>query len=292
MRSMRFALLSVLAVSCATTPPVKEQTKPAEPALKPLPKLTSPGVRLPAGARPLGYQLELTVLPGQERFSGRITAKIEIATAMEVLWLNATELKLEPTTLLTEHGQRTAEPVIVDGHFVALVPRCEVKQTTCLIPAGTQDVTIAFDGALSKKDTDGLFQSKEGDEWYAYTSFEPIDARRAFPHFDEPQFKVPWEISLIVKAEHVALANTPQVSEEKLDNGLKRVRFAKSLPLPSYLVAVAAGAFEFVDGGLHGEKKTPVRIVVPKGKKAEAAWAAESTGIILERLEAWFGRPY
>lgn len=293
MRSMRSTLLAVFAVSCATTPPAKEESKQVTaPALRPLPTLTSPGVRLPSGARPLGYQLELTVLPGQERFSGRITAKVELSAPREVLWLNATDLALEPTTLLTEHGQRTAEPVVVDDHFVALVPRCEVKQTTCLLSPGTQDVTLTFSGVLSKKDTDGLFQSKEGDEWYAYTSFEPIDARRAFPHFDEPQFKVPWEISLIVKAEHVALANTPQVSEEKLDNGLKRVRFAKSLPLPSYLVAVAAGAFEFVDGGLHGEKKTPVRIVVPKGKRAEAAWAAESTGIILERLEAWFGRPY
>lgn len=282
---MRLLILALL-VSCATAVPPAGST--VAPAPKPKPALVSPGLRLPPGARPLEYALELTVLPGQDRFSGTITATITIDQPLEVLWLNATDLKLEPTQLKTTLGPQPADPVIVDGNVFALVPRC----AGCLIATGTQDVTLAFSGELSRKETDGLFQSKEGGEWYAFTSFEPIDARRAFPHFDEPQFKVPWTISLVVKNEHVALANSPQTAEEPLPNGQKRVRFSKSPPLPSYLVAVAAGPFEFVDGGLHGQKKTPVRIVTPKGKAAEAKYAAETTGIILERLEAWFGSPY
>jgi cytosol alanyl aminopeptidase len=283
----------IVVVGCtAPAPAIKTDTAPVAPALRALPKLVSPGVRLPDGAKPLGYQLDLEIIPGKETFSGRITAKVEISKPLEVLWINATDLKLAPTTLLTEHGQRTAEAIVVDQHFAALVPRCEGTQTTCLLSPGTQDVVLSFSGELSKKDTDGLFQVKEGDAWYAYTSFEPIDARRAFPNFDEPQFKVPWELSITVSADHVALANTPQVSEEKLGDTRKRVRFAKSLPLPSYLVAFAVGTFEFVDAGLHGQKKTPVRIVVPKGKTAEAKYAAESSGPILEQLEAYFGSPY
>ncbi len=39
-------------------------------------------------------------------------------------------------------------------------------------------------------------------------------------------------------------------------------------------------------------KKTPIRIVVPKGKASRARYAAETTGPMLERLEAYFGMPF
>ncbi|MCA3015310.1 MAG: M1 family metallopeptidase, partial [Myxococcaceae bacterium] len=202
------------------------------------------------------------------------------------LWLNATELELSSATLSRSDGMTPLRPRVIDEHFVALVP------DGGRIAPGACTLTIAFSGTLSRKDSDGLFQLREGDEWYAYTSFEPIDARRAFPHFDEPAFKVPWEVSLVVKPGHAALANTPEVSREPVAGGLERVRFAKSPPMPSYLVAFAVGPFEFVDAGRHGQKKTPVRIVTPRGKAAEARYAQETTGPILERLEAYFGSPY
>ncbi|MBL8924188.1 MAG: ERAP1-like C-terminal domain-containing protein [Myxococcaceae bacterium] len=285
---MRWLSAALLPLLCTCATPKKDVPLP----LIPLPQLTSPGVRLPPGARPTSYRLEVTLVPGQERFTGRITASVDVTRPLAALWLNARGLTVEKTSLRTEHGLRDADVVVVDDHFIALVPRCTVAQTTCLVSPGEQDVELAFSGPLSKQDTDGIFQVKEGDDWYAYTSFEPIDARRAFPHFDEPQFKVPWEVSLVVKEQHVALANTPERAVEKLPGGLKRVRFARSQPMSSYLVAFAAGPFELVDAGQHGQKKTPVRIVVPKGKAGEAAYAAATTGVVLSRLEAWFGTPY
>lgn len=291
---MRFpSFVGCLVLSCASERPLVTPPQRGSPeALAPLPTLTSPKVRLPPGATPRSYRLSLTVLPGEERFSGETIVSVRVDRPLEVLWINATQLELTAKTLVTEHGVRPAEAVIVDEHFAALVPRCSVSERTCLLAPGEQDVTVGFSGALSKKDVDGLFQIKEGDDWYAFTSFEPIDARRAFPSFDEPQFKVPWTIALTVKQDQVALANTPQVKEEPLAGGRKRITFATSKPLPSYLVAFAVGPFEFVDAGAHGQKKTPIRIVTPKGKAREAQWAATSSGPILEQLEAYFGSPY
>jgi len=269
------------------------KTPSAGPQLMELPTLESPKVRLPAGVRPLSYRLALTIVPGTDRFSGEIVATVQIDRPLEVLWINATQLDVTATSLFTERGERSAQAIVVDDHFVALVPRCDVAEKgSCLVSTGRQDVRLTFSGPLSRKDVDALFQVKEGDDWYAYTSFEPIDARRAFPNFDEPQFKVPWTVSLTVKAGHSALANTPQVKEEALPDGMKRVTFAASKPLPSYLVAFAVGPFEFVDAGKHGRNQTPIRIVTPKGKAGEAKWAAESSGPILAQLEAYFGSPY
>jgi alanyl aminopeptidase len=284
---MRLSPIFVFVLAACAAP---KATAPAPviapaPAPRPAPALVSPGVRLPEGARPTGYQLELTVVPGDDRFSGVITAQLDIGRPLEVLWLNATELTLAKATLSQKDTQRPLTPRVVDDHFVALLPDAPIAP-------GAYALTVTFSGVLSRKDNDGLFQLKEGDTWYAYTSFEPIDARRAFPHFDEPAFKVPWELSLVVKPGHAALANMPEVSREPVAGGLERVRFAKSPPMPSYLVAVAVGPFDFVDGGRFGQKKTPVRIVTPKGKAAEAVYAAQTTGPILERLEAYFGSPY
>jgi alanyl aminopeptidase len=288
----------MLSFSCAST--VEKQEVPAavpeKGPLEPVERakaLKSPGVRLPIGARPLEYQLELSIVPGEDRFSGTVSATVEVDRPLDELWVNATDLTLDSVNVRPLQGSALAfskvKPVVVDDHFAALVPQCA---QACSIPVGRHRVEMAFSGVLSRKDSDGLFQLNENGAWYAYTSFEPIDARRAFPHFDEPQFKVPWEVSLVVKSDHSALSNMPQVAEEPLPNGRKRVRFSKSPPMPSYLVAVAVGSFEFVDAGKHGQKQTPVRIVVPKGKAREAAYAAQTSGPILEQLETYFGSPY
>src|SRR5436305_622751 len=104
---------------------------------------------------------------------------------------------------------------------------------------GGEKLHIVYRGALNPKSSAGLFKVKEGNDWYICSQFEAIDARRAFPCFDEPSFKVPWELTLHVKKEHLALGNMPIVSETAEPGGRKKVRFAVSLPLPSYLVAMA-----------------------------------------------------
>jgi len=95
-----------------------------------------------------------------------------------------------------------------------------------------------------------------------------------------------------VKKDDSAVSNTPIVSETGEADGRKRVVFAETKPLPSYLVAVAVGPFEYVEGGKAGKNHTPVRIVTPKGKATQAKYAAEVTGPLLEELENYFGIPY
>ena len=125
-----------------------------------------------------------------------------------------------------------------------------------LIPAHAT-LQIAYHGEFNKKGSDGLFKEQDGGGWYVFTQFESIDARQAFPCFDEPGFKVPWQVTLHVKKEDSAVSNTPMLSETDESDGRKKVVFAETKPLPSYLVAVAVGPFEFVDAGKAGKNRTP-----------------------------------
>ncbi len=245
----------------------------------------APPLRLGNAVLPTKYTLDLTLVPELDDYSGKIVIDLDVRYPVGELWLNATDLTIDQASLTTVGWSidGKAEPGANDVVGIVLPSG---------VPAGPARLHLTFHGALNSKSSAGLFKMKEGDDWYIFTQFEAVDARRAFPCFDEPSFKVPWEVTLHVKKEHVALGNMPVVSETDEPNGRKAVRFAVSPPLPSYLVAMAVGPFEFVNAGKAGKRGTPVRIVTPKGKTSQAKYAAEVTATILDRLEAYFGIPY
>src|SRR3546814_7384642 len=70
----------------------------------------------------------------------------------------------------------------------------------------------------------------------ATTQFEATDARRAFPCWDEPDFKAVFAITLDVDPALFAVSNASITSEEVVD-GRRRVRFADTMVLSTYLVA-------------------------------------------------------
>src|SRR6185312_1591780 len=76
-----------------------------------------------------------------------------------------------------------------------------------------------------------------------------------------------------------------------LDDATKRVEFAQTKPLPTYLIAFAVGPFAIVDAG-KTKRGTPVRIVTLAKRSADASYAASTTARLLEIEEEWFGIPY
>src|SRR6185436_2365148 len=141
------------------------------------------------------------------------------------------------------------------------------------LAAGATTLELRYRAPIDRTRSVGVYAEHEGADWYAYTFFEAIDARRAFPCFDEPAFKIPWRLRFHVKKEHTALANAPVTGETDEPGGMKRVELAETRPLPSYLVAFVVGPFELVDGGTAGKAATPIRFVVPRGRAAETRYA-------------------
>jgi alanyl aminopeptidase len=243
--------------------------------------LTPPRLRLPESIRPIEYHIELRITPGDDLFSGITEIEVDIGHAIPVLWLNATDLKFADARI----GEMPAKAVLAGGDFVALVPPQPVGP-------GQMRIRMEYTGVVSRNLTDGLFQQKEGEDWYVFSKFEPVTARRAFPCFDEPSFKAPWEITLRVPKGPAVFSNTPVSSETAGPDGTRVVRFEKTRPLPSYLVALAIGPFEVVETARVGRNRVPSRIIVPRGHAKEAGPAAESTPRAVGFLEDYFGIPY
>jgi cytosol alanyl aminopeptidase len=264
---------------------------------------TPPVMQLGNAVKPLAYEAELTIVPTAERFAGHVVIHVELAKATDFFWMNATRLDIKSANVVVGNKTFVAKTVAGGHDFVGL-------RFATALPAGRAVITLDYDGVIDRTETAGIFKQQDGDNWYAFTQFEDTDARRAFPCFDEPGWKTPWHLSLIVPASNVAAANMPITSEEPyvaapepplMRKGvppsapavaMKRVRFAPTPPLPSYLIAFAVGPFDVVDGGRAGKKGTQLRYIVPKGRASEVAYAKEVTPKLLDALEDYFGQPY
>lgn len=243
-----------------------------------------PAFRLPSTALPARYELELTIIPREAQFRGLARIQVSFTKPSKSLWLNAKELNIESASVAV-NGTRRAAQISVADEFLGLEFDRE-------IPAGRATIEIAYRGPLSDTANRGLYRKNSGADWYAFTTFTPIEARRAFPCFDEPVYKAPWRIVLHVPLTDVAASNAPIVTETEEPGGMKRVQFQETQPLASEVVALAVGPFDVVDAGTAGRKQIPVRILVPHGRRKEASAAREATAEVLARLEEYTGIAY
>ncbi len=274
----RLAALGCLLVSAALlAAPAVSATAPAAPS--------APDFRLGDGVVPTHYDLDLTVDPARDHFTGQVRIDVRLARPTATIWLNATELELL-------HGEVAAGGQTLDAELVQSGDDFAGLRLDQPVGPGTAVVTIAFRGAFATTSTRGLFRQEADGHWYAFSQFEAIDARRAFPCFDEPGFKAPWRTSLTVPDGLEAFSNTPRSSEEAAAEGMKTVRFAETKPLPTYLVALGVGPFEVVPAGRAGRGQTPLRIITLHGKAGQAAYAKSVLPAILDHLESYYGIPF
>jgi len=244
-----------------------------------------PDFLLPDGVVPAKHTIELTIDPARNTLRGWARIAVELQRPQSEIWLNGKDLILEQATV--ESGGKTykTRAQAVAGEFIRLTPNR-------LIGPGPALLSIRYRAPLSDKAVSGPFRKQVEGRWYAFTVFTPIDARRAFPCFDEPRFKTPWEMSIRVRRVYQAFANAPQLSETEQPGGMKLVRFALTQPLAAEVVAFAVGPFDVWDGGAVGAKHTPVRVITPQGHREEGKEAALATAEILPRLEKYTRFPY
>ncbi len=240
----------------------------------------SPKLRLRGDVEPTRYELDLNLAPAKDGFDGTIAIEISVKKSVSVIWLHSDGLTIASAKV----GDQTAKIVPGDTGFIGL-------SLSSAIPVGRSKIEIAYSGQFQKTDVEGLFKQTEGGDSYVLTQFEPTSARRAFPCFDEPAFKTPWKITLRVPKALLAFANTP-VEAERVSGETKIVQFRESKPLPTYLVAMAVGPFEVIDGGVAGRNKTPLRVITTRGHKDEAKHTLEVTPKVFNALEEYFGIPY
>ena len=208
----------------------------------------------------------------------RIT--LDVVESTDQFRLHAREMELESVALEGPGGPIETSHERADDLVT-------VRAAAPLAP-GEHTLTIDFAGPFNTQAV-ALYRMEQDGLGYAFTQFEAADARGAFPCFDEPGFKIPWQLTVKVPEAHIAVANTPVARRD--DRGrLDDLRLPEDeAAAVSYLIALATGPLDTVEMPGLG---IPGRIVTPKGQTGLTAVAIEQTPPILKALEGYFGEPY
>jgi alanyl aminopeptidase len=251
-----------------------------------------PTGKLPADAQPLGYTLNLKIDPRAERFSGQVHIRVKLAKPSDHVWLHAREIDIAKAEV-TDAAGKLRKVAVAERDASGVI---EVKFGATL-PA--QNIDLAFDYAAPfNAKLQGLYKVKVGDEAYVVTQMEAVSARYAFPGFDEPRFKTPFDITLTVPNDEVAIANTRPTAEKASGDGKwKTITYATTKALPTYLVALAVGPWDVVDGpaipaNALRANAIPLRGIGPHGTGAQFKWILEQTPAIVKYYEDYTHQPY
>jgi alanyl aminopeptidase len=282
------ALLCAVTAACAEAPQKAPPGAAEHAAAAPQTKTNEPPpvLLLPRDTHPLHYALAMRIVPDEDRFAGTADIDVQLDQPRDVIWLHGRGLNVREASV----GGAPAryEQVNPEGLARLVVER----------PAGPGKTTLhlAWDREYDPQIV-GLYRTQEAGRRYAFTQFEAVDARRAFPGFDEPDFKTPFEVTLTVPADQVAVANTSSVAEEQAGAGLKKVRFATTKPLPTYLLLWAVGPFDVktpppLAASEVRSRPLQVRGVAPKERGGELDFALKTGADLLLLLERYFGTEF
>jgi aminopeptidase N len=87
------------------------------------------------------------------------------------------------------------------------------------------------------------FSDPEDGAEYLYSNFEPFEAHRLFPCFDQPDLKATYTLTVRAPAAWAVIANGPPTAVVSFGDGRREHRFAPTPPISSYLVAAIAGPY-------------------------------------------------
>ena len=244
--------------------------------------------RLPALAKPKHYQLALTIDPKATTFSGHAVIAADLPAPTRFIVMHGRELTLGEAKVVS-HGESIVAEVSSRLSAHGMGTPDELVLTLPRQVEGAIDIDLSYTAPFSDQLV-GVYKVESGGDDYAFTQFEPMDARRAFPCFDEPGSKVPFSISITAPEGNLAVANSLEVARKpSADAKSVTFEFAETKPLPTYLVAFAVGPLETREAK---GTKVPLRVITVKGKGALADAALEAGRAHLDILEKYFDFPY
>ena len=236
--------------------------------------------RLSKSVQPITQRITLDLDPQKTSYTGTTLIDLNVKSDVDSIGLYWLGVNVQSIKLKSKKGERelTAHDDAYHIHRLS-----DGKKIT----KGQYQLTLKFSADFST-DALGLYRTKYKEKYYLFSQFEALFARRAFPIFDEPDFKIPYQLTLTVPKALKVATNTP-VKSQRI-NGLKKtVVFEATPPMPSYLLAITVGPLD----------KTPIKglsvpgfIYSPEGTGNQTGFVIKHTPKILQTLEQYFAIDY
>lgn len=177
------------------------------------------------------YELILDLQEGSADFRGTVTIGFELAAGNE----SPLTIDFDSGSIVSLEVNGAPADFAYERWFITIPPEELAPGANTVMIAYTRP--FATDGAGLHKFTD-----PENGEEYFYTNFEPYDANRLFPHFDQPNLKAPLTLEVLAPQSWHVIANTME-SDLRSENGRNHWVFPATAPISSYVYAMHAGPF-------------------------------------------------
>lgn len=215
--------------------------------------LSESGFRLPNNTIPIRYHLSVMtdVHRGETAFCGTVKIRIQAVETTSEITLHHRQMTIDTINLYTN----PTAPQLLENNVKFLVREefdfLIIQPSSQLIANQIYLIEIKYHGLL-RDDNKGFYRSSyqnaQGQTaWLATTQFESTDARHAFPCYDEPQIRAPFEIEIKHDASYDAISNMP-VASRIAESGTNYVvtKFQDTFPIQTYLIAFVVSNFKFV----------------------------------------------
>ena len=286
---MRRYLVSAIALALAGLSATAMAQAPASSSTVAVPAAAPTTTQLPRNVRPTHY--DVAVVPHAESlgFDGKATIALDVLEPTASITLNAVDMEFASARLAAVAGSAVLDPPKITTDAEAQTATFTFPQA---LPAGRYELTMDYTGKIGTQ-ANGLFaidyDTSAGKKRALYTQFENSDARKFIPSWDEPNYKATFDLTVTVPSAQMAVSNLPAVETTELGNGLKRVRFATSPKMSTYLLFFGLGDFEraTLQAG-----DTEIGVVTKAGALSQAQFALESSRDVLLEFNDYFATPY
>ncbi|XP_065222050.1 aminopeptidase N-like [Planococcus citri] len=260
--------------------------------------------RLPNDVVPVSYELKIAPDLTNFRFAGQVNITVHTEFTTDEIILHSKNLNIENVTIRPAQcfGNATI-PIPVTHTLDEKNEIIVIKKTSGKFKSDSNyQVSIKFQGTLAITEEaaspEGFYPTSyeinNETRWLAITQFEAINARKAFPCFDEPRFRTPFTIYLARSKNHIAISNMPNettdlLPADSMSNGLGYEKFQPTPPMPTYLVAFSVSDFELLEDPNQDRR---IRVITRPNSIKKASYALNQASRLLPYFEGYFGVPY
>ena len=249
-------------------------------AMAAAPALAAPATpsQLASGVEPVSY--DLTVTPDAQKltFAGHLSVSLTTDRGVSRIMLNSLGLDISAASIDGAPAGVTLDPKAQTAVFTPAKS----------LAAGAHTLVLDYAGKIGNS-ASGFFHVDYAGGRMLTTQFEPADARRFLPVFDEPSKKAVFKVAAVVPQAELAVSNMPEAASEPLPDGLKRVTFQPTPRMSSYLLFFGVGDLERVSKDVGG---VTVSVVIRKGQTAQATYALATAEQLLGYYNDYFGVKY
>ncbi len=177
------------------------------------------------------YEVELDLMTGEATFGSVSVIRFGCGAPGSSTFVNLTApavreitLNSEPVSLDAFDGDRITIEELAADNVLRVVAECAYSRSG----EGLHRFTDPADGRV-----------------YLYSDLETFDAHRVYACFDQPDMKASYELTVTAPADWLVVSNMAPESSSQAADGL-RWRFPPTPVMPTYITAIAAGAYHVV----------------------------------------------